>query len=175
MKNYLLFTTGDFSDKSYKSYVIDCVSDITETVYLKYKCQNNFMVMHFGTQRPYEKIEKYFKTIFSGKNLTYFLVEKTDKMSSNLEEVDMADFLMLEEIPMDFQQINMDEMELIKQLQEECFEAFQEDLINISEEELPNHKNKKTYSVDEILDKINEKGISSLTKEETNYLNSLSK
>ena len=33
----------------------------------------------------------------------------------------------------------------------------------------------KKYSLDEILDKIGEKGVSSLTKEELNFLNSFSK
>ena len=34
---------------------------------------------------------------------------------------------------------------------------------------------KKEYSIDDILDKINEKGLSSLDKEELNFLNNLSK
>lgn len=43
------------------------------------------------------------------------------------------------------------------------------------EDTLITKKVKKEYSVDEILDKIGEKGISSLTKEELNFLNSFSK
>lgn len=192
MKKYLFFASGNLTD-SLVSEIINSISDITTTFYLKYKLQSNFMIIHFGSDIEYFNIQDFVTKSMRKKNIIYFLTERTDNLSSNFKDEEMADFLILdgnlEEGVID--DLSDEEKRLILELQEKFFSGFVEyvqndttdeekDLLESKLDEILNKHDKtkssqKEYSLDDILDKINEKGINSLSKEEKEYLNNLSK
>lgn len=168
MKNYLLFATSDLKDLFSKSYIIDVMSDITQTQFLKYKAQDNFIVIHFGTELELIKIQEYLKKTLGKKFVLYFLTEKTDNMSCSLENKDLEEFLMLDEVDTDMTTLLDSQKDLLKEMQEECLNILLEEMSNSPKIEPV----EEFLTLDGILDKINESGINSLTDSEKKFLNS---
>jgi hypothetical protein len=134
----------------------------------------------------------------------HYLVEYTDNMSVKMDKNDAELFLILsnknlkdslkkranesmtDSIKSKIDEHNQDVNKIItKEIldtisQEEIDKITNDGLLNFfdeieDEDESIKKTLKKEYKLDDILDKITEKGISSLTKEEKEYLNKLSK
>ena len=110
------------------------------------------------------------------KNMSEKLIEYKKKMSKNQEEIEITpekddvkeDFNFIQKLDLvirDFIDDNKTEVNNIEEF--ECEDEDNDVYITKTV--------KKEYSIDDILDKINEKGLSSLDKEELNFLNNLSK
>lgn len=189
MKNYLIFATGKPSDKSFKTDIINAVSNITETNFLKFKAQENFITIHFGTSLTTTKLKTYMDSKIKKKEILYFLIEKSTNFTSSLTDGDFKEFLTLDEIETayDCSNINNNESDedLTDKLHEEClnaiFESFfeksesKQEYIEQVEQKIEDNNNVVSFNLDDILDKISAKGVNSLTEEEHKYLNNLSK
>ena len=137
--------------------------------HLKYLFIKNAMVIHFDTDVPYEELKLFIAELCKEYNFFYILQEFPDKMSLNFDDVDakhLFDLSVLEKnidntagIEFNFEFDYGDEEEddidddLVQQLKEKYL---------IKEEE---------PSLDDILEKIHKKGVSSLTIQEKAILN----
>jgi len=182
MKKYLLFAFGNFKDESIVSYITDSIADITCSERLKWKATDSSIVIHFGSSKDFKEIDRYCWLNLIECGDYHFLMEYNENLSVNLPRFELKDFLSLDDTN---NTKDSDEKELgdvgkfiIKLLnfgyskpnEEECLEEIEED-----DDILIKKSVKKEYNLDDILDKINEKGVSSLTKEENEYLKNLSK
>jgi hypothetical protein len=182
MKKYFLFTTGDFSDKSKSQYVIDIIADITSTKYCKYKFSHDSLTINFACNGSFDALSSHVKMRISEFVNYYILVEQTDNLSVFMKKEDLDEFLSLDEC--DIKSENKSDsgnenvlnnfIDLIMNLP-----SADDGMHDVDDEEdqdiLIKKSIKKEYNLDDILDKINEKGVSSLTKEENEYLKNLSK
>ena len=181
MKKYLLFVTGGFNEDAKLAYVIDSVSNVTSSDLLKYKSLNDSIIINFATNVEFSKLNEYVNILLQRISETHFLMEYNDNMSVNLPNDESECFLNLyvkkdiididtltEELLID--EITMLGAESLKDFLK--YEIIEEDQ---DEDILIKKSVKKEYNLDDILDKINEKGVSSLTKEENEYLKNLSK
>jgi len=137
--------------------------------HLKYLFIMNSMVLHFDTDVPYDELKLFIAELCKEYNFFYILQEFPDKMSLNFDDVDakhLFDLSVLEKnidntaaIEFNFEFDYGDEEEndidddLVQQLKEKYL---------IKEEE---------PSLDDILEKIHKKGVSSLTIQEKAILN----
>lgn len=189
MKRYFLFGYGDFSDKAIVTYILDAMSDVTDSDFLKYKSYGTSIVLHFGNSQEFSKLNEYVNIVMSKCSSNYFLVEYTDNMSVNMTKEELDVFLIITKEDLDssmkkylnntykndikdkMSEFNSDMIKLFINLNDnEDIECEDDD-----EDQLIKHSNKPNYTIDDILDKINSKGIKSLTQEELTYLNSFSK
>jgi len=181
MKKYLIISYGDFNESSKVTYLLDSISEVTTTEFLKYKLLDGSIIINFGTRFEFNKLKEYVSILFEKISNFYFLVENTENMiislpddenncflnlSSKNEETDIE--ILTEKLLVD--DIILSEMEKIMKNFENSAEHDIDD-----EDVLIKKSVKKEYHLDDILDKINEKGISSLTKEENEYLKKLYK
>jgi Glu-tRNA(Gln) amidotransferase subunit E-like FAD-binding protein len=204
MKKYLLFAVGNFTEKSTVCYITDALSDVTNSDFLKYKIHNGSISIHFGSCDTFTSLVNYVNIVMSKCSEIHYLVEYTDNMSVKMDKNDAELFLILsnknlkdslkkranesmtDSIKSKIDEHNQDVNKIItKEIldtisQEEIDKITNDGLLNFfdeieDEDESIKKTLKKEYKLDDILDKITEKGISSLTKEEKEYLNKLSK
>jgi len=183
MKKYLIFCYGNFNifNKSKINTILNDLAEITSSQFIRYKSENNSVVFHFGTDLKFKGLKSAVNEIMSKSTDYHFLIEYNDNMSLNFgNDEDTADFLKINNYELDEETEKiLDELteDLAKDLLEYCRnEKNNMDFISDMDEdcdELIKKSSKKEYNLDDILDKINEKGISSLTKEETNYLKNI--
>ena len=180
MKKYLLFVIGDFTDKSKSQYIIDIIADITSTKYCKFKGSNESIVINFASNGSFNDLSNYVKVRISEFVRYYILIEQTDNLSVFMKKEELDEFLSLDEC--DIKSLNNVESRnenvlnnLIDLIMNMGDESSQMEEIDEEEDILIKKSVKKEYNLDDILDKINQKGISSLTEEENNYLKNLSK
>jgi len=182
MKKYLLFVVCDFSDESKSEYITDIISEVTSSTFCNSKLSNESIIINFGYSEDFNILSKYVKNTISNFVDYYILTEYNDNMSLMFPNDESERFLLLDEnydeknIDLLLEEYILDELtikgvDLLKEymLSEQTEEDDQDDDILIKK------SIKKEYNLDDILDKINEKGVSSLTKEENEYLKNLSK
>jgi hypothetical protein len=191
MKKYLLFAFGNFKDESMVTYITDSIADITSSKRLKWKPTDNSIVIHFGSSRDFKRIDDYCRLILHKISTHHFLMEYNDNLSVNLPEQQKDNFLCLDgkytnkkmEEGKEKESDNKEELgevgkfilrflntDYSKPNEEECLDEIEEEDDILIKKSL-----KKEYNLDDILDKINKTGVSSLTKEENEYLKNLSK
>lgn len=184
MKKYILIAFGTNGDKPMFSYILDSITEITESKFLKFKVVGNATIIHFGSSKNFAELKKYVNIVLSKCSDINFLFENNDNMSVNMCFDDLEPFLSLD---IDTLSPEVDKGETSKydkisnefmlsfinsiseELNEECIEEDEDEDVYIKK------SLKKEYNLDDILDKINEKGVSSLTQEENDYLKKLSK
>lgn len=179
-KNYFLFIVGNFSDPStVHNNITDTIHTLTMILNggtLRYIHHDNLMICHFQSTETLEEIDWLLSTTLSEDVISYFLLPKPRQMGVRLEkdlEKHLTDLkskpnnedpTINENIPEGFKHIG------------EIFTSLKEDMGTLFKIP-PQHSEPTTieYNVDDILDKIYEKGIDSLTKEEKEFLDQQSK
>lgn len=178
MKKYLVISYGNFKDNPKVTYLLDSISEITTTEILTYKILDNSLIVNFGTTVEFLKLKEYFSVLFDRVSNFYFVIEQNENIVISLPENENDCFLNLNPKKVNFDIDKLTDEMLMDDIIFSGLESIKESL-SLEEDEdediLVKKAIKKEYSLDEILDKINEKGISSLTKEENNYLKNLSK
>jgi len=165
--------------------MLDSITEITESKFLKFKKVGNAIIIHFGSSRNFEELKKYVNIVLSKCSDINFLFENNDNMSVNMCFEDLGTFLSLDE---DILSPKVDKTEtreydnisnefmlsfinsISNELNDDCIDEDEDE-----DDEYIKKSLKKEYNLDDILDKINEKGVSSLTQEENDYLKKLSK
>ncbi len=159
---------------------ISVISDLSD---VKYYFGPESAVYVFKTRKEFESVKVFFKDMMKGMNISYFLVEyDKEKMDFFLPPeakehlFDSDDFMTKltkeEEDELEnniFREINSDGFKLFcDKLEEEDFEDNEIDLLR-------NCYREREPSLNDLLDKINLKGLNSLTKKDKELLNKYSK
>ena len=182
MRKYILIAFRTNDDKPMFSYLLDSITEITESNFLKFKEEGNTILIHFGSSKNFEELKKYVNIVLSKCSDINFLFENNDNMSVNMSFNDLEPFLSLD-VNIPSPKIDKTETREYDNISNEFMLSFINSISNelndecIDEDEDVYIKKslKKEYNLDDILDKISEKGVSSLTQEENDYLKKLSK
>jgi hypothetical protein len=170
MKKYLLTVFGEFNSKEIIARLGKGMAPIVDSPHLKFQHTKGAMVFHFGSEVSAEEIYDYIVGVFYGLSNAFILTEMTDKTSVYMPDDIKAHLLDLdndtEEVDI---RINMPKMGKSVDDMSEMAEDFVSFLLEEMEDEI------KTPTLNEILDKISEKGLSSLSGLEKEILNEYSK
>jgi hypothetical protein len=170
MKKYLLTVFGEFNGKEIIARLGKGMAPIVDSPHLKFQHTKGAMVFHFGSEVSAEEIYDYIVGVFYGLSNAFILTEMTDKTSVYMPDDIKAHLLDLdndtEEVDI---RINMPKMGKSVDDMSEMAEDFVSFLLEEMEDEI------KTPTLNEILDKISEKGLSSLSGFEKEILNEYSK
>ena len=179
-KNYFLFIVGNFTDPStVHNNITDTIHTLTMILnegILRYIHHDNLMVCHFQSTETLEDIDWLLTNSLNDSVISYFLLPKPRQMGIKLDK-DLEKHLIDLKSKPTTENPKIDENIGIgfKHIGE-IFTSMREDMDIIFK--MPDNKPDLpivTYNVDEILDKINEKGINSLTIEEKEFLDEQSK
>lgn len=167
-KSYLLVVFGDFNSKSIIEKFSKGMAQIVDSTHLKFLHRNGSMMFHFGSDVSQEEIFDYLTGLFYGFTETFILTEMTDKVSVCMLDESRSHLMDLENDG-DYADITIDVNKENKNDLEEMAEGFVEFLLDEFKQEV------KVPTLNEILDKINEKGIKSLSTFEKEILDNYSK
>ena len=171
-KNYLLFLLGEFTSPTGPlSHIIDTLSLVIGTPYLKYVHHDNLIVAHFESYDSVEDIHFFLNSNLDESILSYFLIPKPRKVGMRLDEG-------LEKHLNNLRKSEIgEEKETHQKLEDnilhinEVLQEYTHEFINKTKEKSKN----KDFTLNEILDKITDNGIETLTLEEKEFLDSISK
>ena len=138
--------------------------------HLKYLFIKNAMVIHFDTDVPYEELKLFIAELCKEYNFFYILQEFPDKMSLNFNEVDCKHLFDLSVLEKNID--NTDAIEFNFEFDygdDEEDEDIDDDLVQLLKEKYLIKEEEP--SLDDILEKIHQKGVSSLTIQEKAILN----
>ena len=183
-KNYFLFIVGNFTDSNtVQTNIIDTIHTLTMILNqgnLRYIHHDNLMVCHFQSTETLEDIDWLLSTTLKEDIIAYFLLPKPRQMGVRLEEDLEKHLTDLKSKPTtDNPTIDENISGGFKHIGE-IFSAMKEDMGSLFDkipQDSPDYVKIPTitYTVDDILDKINETGLGSLSKEERNFLDEQSK
>ena len=155
--NYMLFIFDLKKENNVLVSLSNSLNEIKKSEYVKYyTIDDNSVVIHFDTDVKYDKIVKQIKSVTKD-TYRYMLMPFDDLVTLGIEEANIFEFATLK-----------DENSEILDVEEEDFD-LEEYKITITS--FLQQVSKPKLSLDDILDKINSTGITSLTKEEFDYLN----
>ena len=64
MRKYILIAFRTNDDKPMFSYMLDSITEITESKFLKFKEVGNTIIIHFGSSRNFEELKKLAGVVF---------------------------------------------------------------------------------------------------------------
>ena len=170
MKNYLLTVMGDIdSDKMCKEIALS-ISPLVDSPNLKFQHKNGLMMLHFGTEVNKQEIYDYVQGVLYGTVDTFTLMEINDDVSVFMPKDIHGHLFDLESMDDDVSmKLNMDSV-----INNEDFEEkIEDEFISTVIAEL--NKQIKRPSLDQILDKMIDKGYDKLTEHEKETLENYSK
>jgi hypothetical protein len=198
MKNYLFLIYGNFKNTNQISNVVDIVAQITSSEMLKFKNEDTNILFHFSSEYTQKYILKYLEKNLTKISNTYILSEFTDKTSVIMSDYDINEFLTLSTKQEDIQKYHNSILEPKNGM---SFDTILQDLLGIKpldndsidfqmdtwdefededEDDVNNFilkssqiKKTKHLNLDDIIDKVINKGRQSLTKEEEDYLKTI--
>jgi len=221
MKKYLLFSFGQFNDKSVKT-ILNIVSRFSDNDKLLFQNGSEYLNVQFFSNDSLDNLRDNISNEIKGITNCNFLFEDYVKDVRGILQIDdnlsLTNYIMIEADKIKYQSENKEKLDDLSKItdefsknsikrkvkdipeKEEVKEDFTfiqkldliiKDFIEDTKTEVNDVEDfecadddediyitktvKKEYSIDDILDKINEKGLSSLDKEELNFLNNLSK
>lgn len=175
MKKYLLIVVGDFTPQGIVEDIALALTPLVDSQHLKFQKTDSILIFHFASSVTEIEMKDYINGVMYGISNTYILTEMTDKVLVFMPDEFKKHLLNLEES--NSESSNGLDIVKIKNNQYNSDEEFEDEL---NEEILAlllgkkKHKTRK-INLDTILDKINDEGINSLTKEEKSILESYSK
>jgi hypothetical protein len=198
MKDYLFLIYGNFKNTNQISNVVDIVAQITSSEMLKFKNEDTNILFHFSSEYTQKYILKYLEKNLTKISNTYILSEFTDKTSVIMPDYDINEFLTLSTKQEDIQKYHNSILEPKNGM---SFDTILQDLLGIKpldndsidfqmdtwdefededEDDVNNFilkpsqiKKTKHLNLDDIIDKVINKGRQSLTKEEEDYLKTI--
>lgn len=178
MKNYFLTIFGNFKEKGVLEEILSMMLPVVDSPRIKFQRMNNCALLHFATEVHQDEIYYFLE---GGMNVLYtgfVLTENNDKVMINFPKIvkeHLLDLNSVDEknekiIKIDLSQPDFDETRYKE------YEINPDDFLNFqSLTEFLESKTFHTPTLDELLDKIKEDGISSLNKDEINLLENYSK
>jgi|688.fasta_scaffold267432_2 hypothetical protein len=177
---YMLFLYGDFaeSEKITEDITLQLVT-ITSSEYLKFTYGEYGAAIHFRSKELFSELKEYIDMVFNDITDQYFLVEIKGNYDIKMPRKMKKDFLNIDGIVKKEETRNgtinvEEEKNRINNIKNFSFEMF---LPILDENEFLRNRKQEIIepTVDEILDKIAEKGIQSLTESEKNILDNYGK
>jgi hypothetical protein len=179
MKKYLLVLLNSELPDEKVNFILGRMTEIISSSYLKYRYFDKNIVLHFGSSANFSALSRYTESVMKKCQCAYLLLEYTDNMSFNIadyftegvEDNTLEDFLCLTGEPV-----------FISQEQNEQYDPLLEELLDYVETfddedddyyDYLKPKSEVEYDLDMILDKINDKGVDSLTEGEKSFLNKI--
>jgi len=186
--SYMLFLFGDYKGgENFVNAVFQEFTPILTNDYIKFVWGDFGVVSHFKTDLPFEDLSEFVNLQLGGMVDQYFLLEKTDKTSAYGPEEIVSYVLDLETKIERPEQPNVaDELEreaeldrVIQYFMSSMSDEESDSLLELEDDDdddneielikIRNAKN-KSLTLDQILDKINDEGIQSLSKKEKKQL-----
>lgn len=173
-KTYILFVFAVHEDQDkFVSIIGEEISMLAMTPDVRYYYGSHSAVFTFSSEESFENLSEFFSIVFTEDGFTYFFLPlDKNKMSSGFgEEVDKHLFgsIPLVKTPTDISKLNKIKEELEIYANEEDEDEEEDDILSKLK------KQPHIPSVNDILDKITDKGMKSLTKTEKSILDNYSK
>jgi hypothetical protein len=192
-KQFLLFVFGSFIESEDQELLIQLIGeqflDVTEDNYLPYTFGPYFVVYKFTTDKDFDFVKTKVHDSVAEMCHSYYLTEITDNMSYKVEE-DVEQNFFPEKKPQQKvpdptppPSIMLDLLKMVEEIQKNA-QDFTEDTdfeilgmdfekkkkSHFEKKKKSENQKKKALSLDEVLEKIAEMGIDSLTKDEKQTL-----
>ena len=167
MKKFFLILFGDFESESVCKEIALTISPIVDSPHLKFNHTNGGIIFHFASEVTQTEIYDYLLASLMDMCSSFILTENTDNMSFYLPTKVEKHLMDLENEMEDIEmKININQNRTPEELERD------EEFVALLLEEVK--RQVKKPSLDQILDKINSKGISSLSKFEKDILDDYS-
>lgn len=174
-KRYMLFIFGDFSEM--ENFIDDISYQLITVVtsqYLKFNYGEFGLVLHFKTDETFFELKDYIDMCLEGQVEQYFLMEATENVDIKMDRKLKKDFLNIDGVKKENKNKKVD-VEKLSEEKEKRLGNIMEFILPLSDENFKfpikvKRPESPKPTVDQILDKISEKGIESLTKEEKQIL-----
>lgn len=179
-KRFMLFIFGDFTEM--ENFIDDISYQLVTVVsseYLKFNYGEFGMVLHFRTKETFSELKEYVDMCLDGVVEQYFLMEATENVDIKMDRKLKKDFLNIDGVKKENKNKEVD-VEKLSEEKKKKLGDMMEFILPLSETnfEFPfkvERPQKPKPTVDQILEKITEKGIESLTKEEKQILDNYGK
>ncbi len=179
-RRYMLFIFGDFTEM--ENFIDDISYQLVTVVsseYLKFNYGEFGMVLHFRTKETFNELKDYIDMCLDGLVEQYFLMEATENVDIKMDRKLKKDFLNIDGVKKENKNKEVD-VEKLSEEKKKKISGMMEFILPLSDTnfEFPiQFKIPLTPepTVDQILEKITEKGIESLTKEEKQILDNYGK
>ena len=179
-KRYMLFIFGDFTEmENFIDEISYQLITVVSSQFLKFNYGEFGMVLHFRTKETFSELKDYIDMCLDGQVEQYFLMEATENVDIKMERKLKRDFLNIDGVKKENKNKEVDVEKLSEEKEKkignimEFILPLSEDMINIPMTFKRPESPKPT--VDQILEKITENGIESLTKEEKQILDNYGK
>lgn len=177
---FTLFIFGNFKGRGAEGVLLQPLIPITLDESLKYVYESYTMIVQFDTDLPKEELTEYLKATYKSNDIQYYLVPKGEELSvdlpskikNNLKELenegDRVTFISNYRFEVD---TNKSAEEFDKLIQYFMSESDFQDISFEDEDEDPMLRpQKKNPTLDDLLDKMIDKGALSLSDEEKRLL-----
>jgi hypothetical protein len=178
-KRYMLFIFGDFTEM--EKFIEDISYQLITVVsseYLKFNYGEFGVVLHFRTKELFMELKEYVDMCLEGVVEQYFLMEATENVDIKMERKLKRDFLNIDGVKKETKTKGVQKDELSDE-KKKRMNSMMEFIFPLTEDMIKNpflkEEKKEKPTVDQILDKISEKGIESLTEEEKQILDNYGK
>ena len=179
-KRYMLFIFGDFTEL--ENFIEDISYQLVTVIsskFLKFNYGEFGMTLHFRTKETFEDLKEYIDMCLEDLVEQYYLIEVTENVDIKMDRKLKKDFLNIDGVKIENKNKEVD-IEKLSEEKRNKISGMMEFMIPLSEDILNFPIKFKIPSplkptVDEILDKITEKGIESLTTEEKQILDNYAK
>ena len=170
--NYLLFVyhNEDITNPDETTANIGAeLSKIMSSNQIKYMFGDRHSIYHFASDFSIEEIDDFLCLVSNEfENFNYFLTQKTKNVASNFDKDNVLHLLTLRNTNKK-KQTPLRPFEFKLDYDNEEFDRMSETIMGFAPKKVC------TLTIDELLDKINDQGINSLTEEEKNKLDEYSK
>ena len=171
MKKYFLILLGDFKSEEFCKDIALTITPLVDSAQLKFQHNNGALLFHFASEVDHTEIYDFLSGSFYGLVSSFILTENTDNLSLYMEDEVKSHLLDLEN-PSGDVSINID-LSDPKLFEDEFDEEDEEDFMALV---LNRVKDKiKKPSLDQLLEKVGNKGVDSLTPFEKDTLDAYSK
>ena len=171
MKKYFLILFGDFKSDEFCKDVALTITTLVDSPQLKFQHGNGALLFHFASEIEQNEMYEFLSVSFFELIASFILTENTDNLSLYMPEDAKADFLDLENASGDVS-INID-LSKPNLFEDEFDEEDEDDFMALV---LNRVKDKiKKPSLDQLLEKVGNKGVESLTPFEKDTLDAYSK
>ena len=171
MKKYFLILLGDFKSEEFCKDIALTITPLVDSAQLKFQHNNGALLFHFASEVDQTEIYDFLSGSFYGLVSSFILTENTDNLSLYMED-EVKNHLLDLENPSGDVSINID-LSDPKLFEDEFDEEDEEDFMALV---LNRVKDKiKKPSLDQLLEKVGNKGVESLTPFEKDTLDTYSK
>ena len=179
-KRYMLFIFGDFTEmENFIDEISYQLITVVSSEFLKFNYGEFGMVLHFRTKETFEELKEYIDMCLEGQVEQYFLMEATENVDIKMERKLKKDFLNIDGVKKENKNKEVD-VEKLSEEKKKRLGNIMDFIIPLSEDiiEFPIKFKRPELpkpTTDQILDKISEQGIESLTEEEKQILDNYGK